>query len=185
MRTIENVLIDGQQFIIRNLTGSDYNTPEKFADYLNRIIDDPRGMILAKRKKTVDMERAWLKDMLAEIATSRAAIIIAELDNLVIGMAGAHLRPERAEHVAELGVSVLKEYRGRGLGSLLFKKALQAAETKLFPRPRMVRLSVFNINKEAISMYKKHDFEIVAHIPEQFEFNGQYVDEIIMLRPID
>ncbi len=177
---MEKVELASKTFIIRKLEDSDLERALEFADYLNELVDDPEALILQKSKKTSDEEREWLLGRLPEAKSAKSVMLVVECDSSIIGLAGAHLRPERADHVAEVGVSILKGYRGIGLGSVLFEKIIESAK-ELNPRPAMLRLSAFGINKRAISTYEKHGFKEVARIPDQFQLGDQLVDEVVMV----
>lgn len=60
------------------------------------------------------------------------------------------------ERTPELGIALLPEYRGRGLGTALLEQLLEAAE-KLYPA---ISLSV-SPNNPALRLYKRMGFEIV------------------------
>lgn len=178
---MEKLILGSKEFIIRNFCEDDLCRPEKFFAYINNLIDDSNAMIPLRVKKTLEQEKGWLMDMLSIVKLSRMAILVAEFDDLIVGGAEVSLCPGRKEHIAEFSISIIKDYRGCGLGSYLLSRIISMAE-KLKPKPMIIRLSVFSGNKHAIALYQKYGFKIIACIPNQFEFDGQLVDEIIMLK---
>ena len=79
------------------------------------------------------------------------------------------------------GITIRKNYRGMGLGNYLMKEIIKLAKKELKPRPKIVRLSVFSINKPAIKLYQKHSFKKVAKIPNQFDYKKKLISEVVML----
>lgn len=59
-------------------------------------------------------------------------------------------------HAGSLGISVLPEYRGQGIGLKLMEAALKAAKEKGLTR---IELSVFTDNLPAIKLYEKMGFK--------------------------
>ena len=179
---MEKVVLKGKLFIIRSLSQGDLKRPEIFLAYINSLIFDQEAMISFSEEKTIEEESAWLVNMLSQVNSSRARIFIAETDGLIVGEAAVCLCPERRQHVAELGVSLIRGYRGYGLGKYLLQKVIDIAKDELVPCPKMIRVSVFSSNDVAISFYQKCGFRAVASIPGQFEFGGRSIDEIVMLK---
>ncbi len=68
-----------------------------------------------------------------------------------------------------------------GLGALLMKEIIKLAKKELRPRPKIIRLSVFQANISAIKLYEKIGFKKAAQIPKQFYYKGKFIDEMVML----
>jgi len=170
--------------VIRSLSRHDYNKPELFQAYINGLISDVDAMVSFATKKTIEEEKAWLKNAISLVESSKAAIFIAETEDLIVGEAAIGLCSDRRKHVAELGISVIKDYRKRGIGTCLMQKILSCAGEKLVPAPKAARLSVFGANSIAIAFYERYGFRVVASIPGQFEFKGELIDEVIMLKEL-
>ncbi|NLK98957.1 MAG: GNAT family N-acetyltransferase [Epulopiscium sp.] len=63
---------------------------------------------------------------------------------------------EGVRHVGILGIGVLPEYRGIGLGSCLLKRAIGHAKSQ--NGIEKVELEVFESNENAVKFYQKHGF---------------------------
>lgn len=83
----------------------------------------------------------------------------------------------RLSHRAHLGMGLLPEYRGKGLGSQLLKAAL--AKAKEFGLEK-VELSVYTTNTAAVALYKKFGFVQEGLIKNYRKLDGQYFDCYIM-----
>ncbi len=177
---MEKLILKGKEFIIRNLCEDDICKPEKLLAYINNIIDDSSAIIPLRVRKTLEQEKEWLMDMLSMLRLSKMVILVAKFNDLIVGGAEVSFFSERKKHIAEFSISIIKDYRGCGLGSHLLSRIIGVAKENLKPKPTIIRLSVFSSNKHAIALYQKHGFKITARIPDRFEFGNQFVDEIIM-----
>jgi ribosomal protein S18 acetylase RimI-like enzyme len=89
---------------------------------------------------------------------------------------------ELSRHAGELGIAVLPQFRGVGVGSALLDSVLRVASEKGFKK---VNLSVFHTNRNAINLYKRFGFKKVGRKKKQFYLQGRYIDEIIMERFVE
>lgn len=93
----------------------------------------------------------------------------------------AQVRPHiKYRHRAVMGISVLKDYWGCGLGSYLMQLAIDQTRTNGFEQ---LELGVFSDNTRAIHLYEKFGFERCGIQPRAFKLkDGTYRDEIIMVK---
>ena len=109
----------------------------------------------------------------------RGVIRLIALDEAkVVGW--CHIRPDRWEgftHTSWLGMGVLKEYRGQGIGRALLHQALAEARNRGLER---VELSVFASNLTAIHLYEKFKFQIEGRKKRARKIDGSYDDIIVM-----
>ena len=93
----------------------------------------------------------------------------------------AQVRPHiKYRHRAVMGISVLKDYWGGGLGSFLMQLAVDQAKANGFEQ---LELGVFSDNARAIHLYEKVGFERYGIQPRAFKLkDGTYRDEIIMVK---
>ena len=81
-------------------------------------------------------------------------------------------------HEGILGMGVLAEYRGRGLGERLLRAALDAARTASFER---VSLSVYGRNTRAAALYRKVGFVMEGTRVRGKKLDGVYDDVHMMV----
>ena len=93
----------------------------------------------------------------------------------------AQLRPHiKYRHRAVMGISVLKEAWGCGLGSFLMQLAVAQAKANGFEQ---LELGVYSDNARAIHLYEKFGFERCGTTPHAFKLkDGTYRDEIMMVK---
>lgn len=169
-----------KKIVIRKLSSKDLKQAKKFKIFINRLIKED-AKVLMDKEIALKYERNWLKERLKEIKNHQEVHIFAEFENDIIASTAIGLGKFRNNHIGELGISIKKEYRGIGLGTYLIKEIIKLAEKELKPKPKIIRLGVFINNKPAINLYKKVGFKKVAQIPDQIQYKGKLVDEVVML----
>lgn len=80
-------------------------------------------------------------------------------------------------HCGELGIGVLKPYRGQGIGEALIRAALKKASKRGLTR---IELTVFEANKAAMHLYTKLGFVVEGTKKKAGLIDGQYFDVICM-----
>lgn len=83
----------------------------------------------------------------------------------------------RLAHRGFLGMALLKQFRGQGLGTQLLNKVLIHAKNIGLEK---VELTVYTNNDAAIRLYKKCGFTEIGIIKNYRKLNGQYFDSIEM-----
>ena len=93
----------------------------------------------------------------------------------------AQVRPHiKYRHRAGMGISVLKDYWGCGLGSFLMQMAVDQAKANGFEQ---LELGVYSDNTRAIHLYEKFGFVRCCTMPHAFKLkDGTYRDEIMMVK---
>ena len=80
-------------------------------------------------------------------------------------------------HVGRMGVGLLPEYRGKGIGGKLIKKTLKKAKEKGLKR---IELGVRADNRNALGLYLKLGFEIEGLQKKAHYIDGKYIDVYMM-----
>jgi len=99
-------------------------------------------------------------------------------DDKVIGWCDiTSLNRDAFSHVGKLGMGVLAEYRGQGIGTHLIKTVLKKAKSNGLTR---VELTVRENNTNAMKLYKKVGFEEEGFHRNAVRVDGQYENHISM-----
>lgn len=86
----------------------------------------------------------------------------------------------RRRHRAQIGIAVLKEYWGQGIGSEALKKLLEALPEMGYSQ---AELSVVDGNDRARALYERFGFRETGRIPNALRYeDGSLADEILMVR---
>jgi RimJ/RimL family protein N-acetyltransferase len=115
------------------------------------------------------------------VDSADAVLIAVRAGGGIVGLGGvsAGSRFVRAGHRAELGISLLAEWCGRGLGTLLMRELVDWA--RRHPKITVLRLGVFAHNERAIAVYRKVGFEVEGRRRWSVRLaDGSYADEVLM-----
>jgi RimJ/RimL family protein N-acetyltransferase len=131
---------------------------------------------------TVDKEKEWINK---HIEQPGQLFIVAEVDSRIVGAADfCNGNRKRTQHVGVLGITVIKEFRGLGVGKALMESLLNWASDNLLIEK--VSLEVFGINKPAIGLYSKLGFIEEGRKIKAIKLGpGSYVDSISMYKLIE
>ena len=89
----------------------------------------------------------------------------------------------KTKHKAGIGIALLKEFWGLGIGSAMFKEMIEQAKNN--NDVLQIELEVIEGNERAIALYKKFGFEIVAEIPDAIRLkDGRMLKLITMMKKI-
>jgi len=83
-----------------------------------------------------------------------------------------HTKPVE-KHVGTMGVWLLPEYRGKGIGGRIIKKAIKAAKEYGIKR---IELGVRADNRSAVGLYLKLGVEIEGLQKKAMLMDGKYID---------
>ena len=150
---------------------------EGLRDYINSLIDERVDFVIDE-KVDLGEEIEYISDHLAEIEKGNQVGIVVEVGDNIKGFGRATKQEYACSHVAELGIGLRKEVRGRGIGTRLMEALIQEAKERL--GTEIMKLSVFDTNTKAIKLYKKLGFEEVGRLKAGAKHYGEYKDLIFM-----
>jgi putative acetyltransferase len=109
-------------------------------------------------------------------------LLVAEMSGEVVGSSGLHPASAalRRRHALTLGLSVVRDAQGKGVGSALMAAMCEYAD-RWFGALRL-ELTVYSDNLAAIHLYRKFGFEIEGTFKGYAMRNGSYVDAYAMAR---
>ena len=90
---------------------------------------------------------------------------------------------QRALHVAVFGITILKQYRGDGIGKQFMETMIEHSKTYL-DNIKLIKLSAFADNKTALGLYEKFGFYQVGRVPNAYLRKGEYTDEVTMVKEL-
>ncbi len=129
-------------------------------------------------------ECRWTEDderrILGEFQSAdNSAFFMTRMDGRICGVLDVRGgRRKMLRHAATLGVSVLKPYRGRGVGSLLMRTAIEWAQsTGILKR---LELNVFSSNETAIRLYRRLGFTLEGIRRAAIIRDGRPTDDWLM-----
>ena len=129
------------------------------------------GMLARSHAPPLEITAAFIRKNIADGHVQ----MVAEAQGIIVGWCDILPRQAQGADTGVVGMGVLREYRGRGIGKELLSQALIAIGQKKFQR---IELTVRADNLAAINLYKKHGFIVEAHF--QREEQGKVVPLFIM-----
>ena len=154
----------------------------KDAEHINELIkkveSEAEYMLMGagERQTTPEQQRTQVEQILGQ---ENSTILVAEEDKLVgylLCMGGS---AARIRHSAYLVIGIVREYRGKGIGTKLFQALDQWAKSKELTR---LELTVVSKNEPGIALYKKSGFEMEGTKRQSLKVDGVYHDEYVMAR---
>jgi RimJ/RimL family protein N-acetyltransferase len=113
---------------------------------------------------------------------SRSVIFVADLEGEIIGLLDfAAERKAQAAHGGELGMSVDREQRGKGVGSVLLAALIAWAPPAGISR---LQLQVFENNPRAIRLYERLGFRHEGRRRGAVVVDGRKLDVLLMAREV-
>jgi len=126
--------------------------------------------------KTVESEVQFI---ISRRENPKANHLLALVDNKIVGMCGLNGRnnSSRISHRATLGIGILKEHCGLGIGFRLMRKQIEYAESVGISK---INLEVRINNEPAINLDKKCGFQIEGTVSNAMVVSTGYADTYIM-----
>lgn len=165
--------------IIREIKASDV---ESFAILTPQIEAESEYMLWEAGERNVQVEQQ-LKMIEGIEQKENSTILVAESDGkkLVGFLMAIGGNAKRNKHSAYIVMGILKEHRGKGIGTILFEKLESWSFNQSIHR---LELTVVTRNIAAISLYKKVGFEIEGTKRHSLFIDNEFVDEYHMSKLI-
>ncbi len=152
-------------------------------DYINKLSKEKTYITYQGEKITLKEEEEYLKSQLEKIKKHKSVQFLVFVDNKLSGISSIDLGKRVERHVGVLGISLAKQFRGRGLGKLLTKLVLSEAKENL-PELKIVTLEVMDVNPVAIKLYKSFGFKEYGKLPKGNYYKNDYVNVDLMYKEI-
>ena len=160
--------------IIREICGED---SEKFRNLVKEVDANSDFMLMepGERQTTPEQQRNVLERFSQE---SHSTIFVAEENEKLVGyLMAIGGSVKRTKHSAYLVVGILREFRGKGIGTALFQNLDIWARNHAISR---LELTTVTQNEAGVALYKKSGFEIEGTKRNSLCINGLSYDEYYM-----
>ena len=157
------ILKDGKEALLRNGVAAD---GKAVYDNFNQTHAETDFLLSYPDENSFDPEQE--AQFLQEKTESENEIeIVAFVDGKVAGTAGIEAigKKDKVKHRAELGISILEEYWGVGLGKALIQACIQCAKDAGYVQ---LELNVVADNTRAVGLYKSVGFTEWGRNPRGF-----------------
>ncbi|MGI5899824.1 MAG: GNAT family N-acetyltransferase [Christensenellales bacterium] len=169
-------LKDGREAVLRPLMPSDARemiaVMKQTADETRFLTYEPGEFPFTLEQEQAVIEKSFQNENVLWLA--------AVIDGRIAGTCEGRMisGKSRLRHRVGLGISILQQYWGLGLGRALMGEIILWARQKGFEQ---IELGVVANNERAISLYKSLGFEITGTVPRHMKYHdGTYSDEYLM-----
>lgn len=157
-------------------------TDEHVAGF-NRCVDAvarERRYLAMLQAPPLDVSRAFVRGVLEQGGVCLLAVNAADV---VVGWCDIQRRGQEGfRHGGRLGIGMLPEARGSGLGRRLMQAAIEAARRQGMER---IELEVFASNTRAIALYERLGFVREGVKRRVRRIDGRYEDDVMMALLLD
>lgn len=170
----------GKSITIRYPCESDL---QSLCDYINTLSKEQTFILWQGENVSLEEEKKYLDAQLTKIADKTAVQLLVFSDNKLVGNTQINLKDKAEKHVGVFGISLAKEFRGEGLGTLLMEKIINEAKENL-KGLKIIMLGLFGNNEIAKKLYTKMGFVEFGTLPKGLIYKGQPIDHLYMYKEI-
>lgn len=176
----QDTTLRGKPLLIRYLTKGDTRI---LLDYINTLSKEKTYIRFQGEQLTFDEEQEFVDKNLKGIKEGKAIQLLAFSNKKLIGISGVYNLEKAERHIGVFGISLAKQFRGEGIGTVLMEKVLEETKKNL-KNLKMVTLGVFENNPIAKNLYKKMGFKEYGNLPKGVIHRGKFVNHIYMYKEI-
>lgn len=170
----------GKHILVRYPTRDDAS---EMCEYINTLSKERTFIRFQGEEVSLERETKFLNSQLQRIAKKESVQLHVFSGGKIIGISEIDMKDKISKHIGEFGISIAKEFRREGIGSLLMKLVIDEA-VKNIPQLEIITLGVFSNNPLARDMYKKFGFFEYGSLPDGVKLGDKYVDHIYMYKKV-
>ena len=152
-------------------------------DFINAFVAEPMSGLLINKKVRLKEEKVWLRGWLSDIKSRKGVMLLVEKDGKIRGNCTVSRLVWKSAHMADAGIALSKDLRGRGVGEALMKETIELARKRMSGL-EIIQLKAFAYNDRALELYKKLGFVVVGRIPRANKEGNQYYDDVLMVKTL-
>jgi len=164
----------GELVVIRPARPED---AEGIVESVNQVGREKIYILTEEFPLSVEEEREYLKGL----DRDHNLFLVAETGGRIVGAVGVFQdrggASPKTRHLCSVGIHLLREYRGLGIGTRLLELAVEWARARGYLK---IDASIFATNAASLALFRKLGFEEEGRRPRQFLVEGEFVDEVLM-----
>ena len=170
----------GREITVRVVNKDD---SQKLLDFINPIFAEDTFLLRGPKDllKNVKEEEKYVREQVKKLKKQEGLQLVAVFANKIIGSIDLRRGQFRHKHMAELGITVNRDFREDGVGQQLIKIMEKEAKNMGL---KALFLECFANNPRALHVYEKMGFKRVGFLPKAYEYKGEYVDSMTMYKEI-
>lgn len=165
---------------VRSLQQTDV---EALLSFMNTISAERTFIRLQGEPISLDIEIRYVDDYVRKINEHSAVKLLAWNGSELVGVADICLKDKIESHIGVFGITIKKEWRGKGLGRMLMEKTIEEGIRNISGL-KIIELGVFANNPIAKKMYEKMGFVEYGRLPNGIKYKGEFVDHLYMYKQV-
>lgn len=122
-----------------------------------------------------------VKNYICSMDFEKNLLIVAATDNSVVGaLSGIQMdcgRSQQTAHILNIGLHIIPEYRGLGIGSRMLDYAIDWAKERKFKK---LEANIFTTNKRSLHLFDRAGFIEEGMRHKRIRIGNQYIDEVLV-----
>ncbi|SHF79093.1 GNAT family N-acetyltransferase [Dysgonomonas macrotermitis] len=176
MEKTKHILKNGEELIVR---GARIEDAAELVAVVKEYVEESEFIPYEKDEfsLSVEDEQKWIQSFLDR---PNSLLLLAEINGHIVGNISVNgIERKMMSHTACIGIGMLKEYRGTGIGSALVDMVVKWAKAN--PLLEILWLETYDSNVQGHKLYIKYGFEEVGRHPNFVKIgNDKYVANITM-----
>lgn len=170
----------GKEIIFRYPAEGDL---QQLCDYINTLSKEKTYILFQGEQVTLDEEKKYLDTQLKGIGQNKVVQLLAFSEDKLVGNTQINLQDKATKHIGVFGISLSKEFRGEGLGTILMKKIIEEA-IKNLNELKIITLECFAENKIARKLYSNMGFIEYGVLPCGLIHKDKFMNHIYMYKKV-
>ncbi|MFZ2205989.1 MAG: GNAT family N-acetyltransferase [Microgenomates group bacterium] len=159
------------------------NDVQELLSFMNALSKEQTYIRLQGEELTMDEEIRYIDDFIRRVREKKAIKLLAFNGKELVGVADVYLKDKIENHIGVFGITIKKEWRGKGIGRKLMEQTLREAATSI-DGLKIIELGVFANNPVAKKMYEKMGFVEYGKLPKGIRHKGEFVDHLYMYKEV-
>ncbi len=154
---------------------------ERLMEFINTLSREQTYITFQGEQMTFEEENKYVEGFIKKTEEKKAIKLLAFHGDKLVGVCDITPKEKIESHIGVFGLTVHKEWRGKGIGLLLMQTTLNEAKKNLVGI-QIITLGVFANNHVAVHLYKKMGFKEYGLLPKGIQHRGELVDHVFMYK---
>jgi len=164
----------GNDVLIRYSNWEDLDNLLTFANNLSK---ENTFVLLSGEYISRTEELTYLSEQLKGVEDDTRIHLVALVNGNLAANCGVYRKRMRSRHVGDVHISIAKDFREEGIGTILLETLKEEAKKIGL---KMLTLTCFELNSRAVHVYEKVGFKKAGVIPGMYKKDDVYENEVIM-----
>jgi len=156
---------------------------EDMQQYINELSKERTFIRFQGEQVNKEDEEKYLNSQLERIKSKLTVQLLVFCEGKLIGISGIDIKDKIESHIGLFGITINKDFRGEGIGSILMKMVIKEA-IKNLPALEIITLAVYAENNLAVKIYKSFGFLEYGKLPKGIKRESRYSDHVFMYKVV-